>query len=799
MRQRIWRLAGAFPIAHLNQSSRLFSSSCTSLLFATQPEKRHSLPPKSERKSRVRRRENCKRRSLSKEAITVAREYARLKALVQDLHDPPSYLDFHQTWIHIHQAAYYHVLNFRNASGTAIATTHGSQSKSEAESRVGRREDCNGRPLSEEAIVIAREYWEIDTSSPAPPGHTPYDEGHLYQAAYNHVLNLTRAPGTPIARTHQPPIIDSPISNADPPKKNRTASYRHSHDRKPRVDPKSENHAFWQQYYAPKEKPLKSKQKQSSSGVEELPPLNLEQEQIVQLAERGDNIFYTGSAGSGKSRVLKAIVERLRDMGKIVQVVAPTGKAAFNVHGITTWSYVGWSPGLTRQSIEDLVFKSKYSAAAKSRIQYTDVLIIDEISMVENHHFERLNTVHKSIRNDDSPFGGVQVIVVGDFCQLPPVLPFELCYYCGSKMDKNDSRTERGRTYTCVPCNATFTDEDKWAFRSKSWKECNFRTMHLTQIHRQSDPKFVDILQKCRIGVHLTNQDIDLLVNHASNTGNATKLFPTRSEARSVNNREFSKLKGKPRVFNCIDEFHWNRELHPELEYLGENNPDGTLKALQEQVLEPKVELEVGMPVVLFQNLDVAKGLVNGSQGVVIGFERVSFIGFKTNPEVTSDPEFSSALALAFIRGIQDEECPVVDFPNGVTKRIDPIIRIVEYGREPPHTLLARVQLPLGPAWAMTIHRSQGLTMDGVVVDLSKAFAMGQTYVALSRAKSLKGLKVEGSPERLRTGMGLDQAVKDFMDETFGDVWTRAGSVSGTSSVPPQMQQAVGRKRASSG
>lgn len=541
---------------------------------------------------------------------------------------------------------------------------------------------------------------------------------------------------------------------------------------------------------------LNTERKQPAWQVEKLPSLDPEQERVVELAEEGENIFFTGSAGTGKSIVLKAIVKRLRAMGKIVQVAAPTGKAAFNVNGITTWSYVGWSPGLRLQSLQDLIFKSRYNKAAEHRIRRTDVLIIDEISMVENHHFERLNTVHKQVRDHHSPFGGVQVIVVGDFCQLPPVLPFQLCYHCGSKMNREENDTKAGKTtYSCVRCNVAYTDEDKWAFRSKAWKECNFTNIHLNKIHRQKDDVFKDILQKCRVGARLTDRDIDTLVNHSSNTGNATtKLFPTRYEARSVNEFEFFKLKGERRVFKCIDRAH---HLQPKLKYLAEQDPDGTLKALREQILEPKLYLKIGMPVILFQNLDVAKGLVNGSQGIVIGFERVPFARpyvdcvLNNNIGNLDDPEVLAILEDEFLRRVHRVECPEVEFENGQTRVIRPITRVVEYGSEPPHTALSRTQLPLGPAWAMTIHRSQGLTMDSVVVDLSKAFAMGQSYVALSRARSLSGLKVEGDPQILRAGMGLDRAVKDFMDETFGDEWMGGVSVSEASFVPSPMQQEV--------
>ena len=727
MRQGVWRLPGTFPIAHLRHSSRLFSSSCTSFLFATHAAERRHGVFKTENGGKVLLPLDHNERPLFQYGLGA------------DGNTPP--------------------IAYTTETETAASRRH---SKANDKGKAGKLLDHKGQPLSEEAIVVAREYWRLRRllrSSPIFPSHNLTHEIRLQRAAYNHiVLNLNRAPGAPVTLEHEPPNID----------------------------PSEDKHEA-----------LTNEWKQSTWEAEELPALSPEQERVVKLAEKRHNIFFTGSAGSGKSRVLKAIVKRLKSRGLKVQVAAPTGKAAFNVNGMTTWSYAGWSPGLTGQSIKDLVFQSAYTEAARKRIKKTDVLIIDEISMVENHHFERLNMVHKEIRQNSSPFGGIQVIVMGDFCQLPPVLPFKVCYKCGKQMERVQHQDEEKTTYTCKPCRKTSTDADKWAFRSNAWKECKFENVHLNEIHRQREPEFISILQKCRVGAHLTDQDIDSLINHPSHTDKATKLLSTRWEVRRVNQEQFYKLEGRPQVFKCIDRFHWHRELHPELEYLGERNPqDGTLRALREHVLDPEVYLKVGMPVVLYRNLDVANGLTNGSQGVVIGFRKVPFASrfadrvLNTNINNQTDPLVLSVLRDEFLRRVPGQMCPLVEFPNNVTKVIEPITREIEYGSTPPHTMLMRTQLPLGPAWAMTIHRSQGLTMDRVVVDLSKAFAMGQSYVGLSRARSLQGLKVEGDPEILRTGMELDQAVKDFMDETFGDVWMGGVSVSGTSSKSP-MQQAI--------
>ena len=150
------------------------------------------------------------------------------------------------------------------------------------------------------------------------------------------------------------------------------------------------------------------------------PALCKEQADLVSLIMSGRNTFYTGSAGCGKSTVLKAFVNRLKDARKQVNIVAPTGRAALDVNGSTTWTYAGWTPDHMKRPLSKLL-EAAHGKFVYKRLKKTDVLVIDEISMLENHHFERLNRLMKEARHSDQAFGGVQVIVTGDFCQLPPV------------------------------------------------------------------------------------------------------------------------------------------------------------------------------------------------------------------------------------------------------------------------------------------------------------------------------------------------------------------------------------------
>jgi energy-coupling factor transporter ATP-binding protein EcfA2 len=264
-----------------------------------------------------------------------------------------------------------------------------------------------------------------------------------------------------------------------------------------------------------KTKPSSTKRPKPETAPDE-PNLCPEQAELVSLIEKGHNVFYTGSAGCGKSTVLKAFVRRLRDNGKQVRIIAPTGRAALNVGGVTTWTFAGWTPSSHKLPIE----KIKQGAHGKSvwdRLTSCDVIVVDEVSMVENLHLERLNILMKTARyNPRLPvqpaFGGCQVVVTGDFCQLPPVKPFQHCLECGREMTTKVN--DVGKLIHACRLHGEYADEDKWAFRSNAWGECNFVHFHLKTIHRQNDQKFIRMLQKCRLGHKMKESEISLLMDH---------------------------------------------------------------------------------------------------------------------------------------------------------------------------------------------------------------------------------------------------------------------------------------------
>lgn len=301
--------------------------------------------------------------------------------------------------------------------------------------------------------------------------------------------------------------------------------------------------------------------------------------------------------------------------------------------------------------------------------------------------------------------------------------------------------------------------------------------MNLTTIHRQNDRVFIEILQKCRLGIPFTPQEEDLLLRHDSQTSNAVKLFSTRQEVGAVNREAFNRLRSPQRTYNSYDDF---RCSNPNLESKGRRSDhDGTLDALRDHRFEPRIDLKQGMVVVLLVNLEQENGLVNGSQGVVMGFEAAEarkmpealkkddkdFSRLGSGPVLTGEhAELREANIRSFMDAAKEKVWPVVLFQNRVTRTIYADCRVTELGDEAPYSLISRTQIPLVAGWAMTVHKSQGMTLNRVVVDLRRSFEEGQMYVALSRARSLDGLRVEG----LGRQVGCNERVRRFLREALG-------------------------------
>ncbi|KAF6802652.1 ATP-dependent dna helicase pif1 [Colletotrichum musicola] len=236
-------------------------------------------------------------------------------------------------------------------------------------------------------------------------------------------------------------------------------------------------------------------------------PLCPEQQRALDLALKGHNLFITGSGGCGKSVLVKALHRNFTARKKIVHLLAPTGQAATNIGGRTTHSYAAWKPESLGETDRELLKQARLTRTFK-RLDRTNVLIIDEISMVERQlFFERLSFILSAIREDTRPFGGVQVITVGDFCQLGPVKPFKYCYeekrYIAEDGISIPCRTRKlvNKKYTCGNAkHPTFSDRDKWAFNSPVWQDCNFRCVPLNPLAAHVAVGAYDVKQVHTVG-----------------------------------------------------------------------------------------------------------------------------------------------------------------------------------------------------------------------------------------------------------------------------------------------------------
>jgi ATP-dependent DNA helicase PIF1 len=274
-------------------------------------------------------------------------------------------------------------------------------------------------------------------------------------------------------------------------------------------------------------------------------------------------------------------------------------------------------------------------------------------------------------------------------------------------------------------------------------------------------------------------------MDHKCNVQNATQLFATREEASRVNMVAFNKLKSENHIYWCLDTFQWQSKEHPHLKWKNKRRPVGSesrqpLEALKEHRFEEMLQLKRGMLVVLLVNLDLELGLCNGSQGLLCDFEpynqsRMPKARYRLSDEKEArlygdHAQLKETQIRLFIEGAMAGQklWPVVRFHNGQKRTIFAECSIAELGDESPYSLLCRTQIPLAPAWAITIHKSQSLTLDRVIVNLSNAFEEGQVYVALSRATCLEGLKIEGDRNGLLVGLGGNKEVQAFLKQTFG-------------------------------
>ncbi|XP_016982810.1 ATP-dependent DNA helicase PIF1 [Drosophila rhopaloa] len=392
--------------------------------------------------------------------------------------------------------------------------------------------------------------------------------------------------------------------------------------------------------------------------------LSEEQMEVLRACTSGKNVFFTGSAGTGKSFLLRRIISALPPDGTVA--TASTGVAACLIGGTTLHAFAGIGGGdATMQRCLDLASR-RVSAQTWRTCKR---LIIDEISMVDGQFFEKIEAVARHIRRNDRPFGGIQLILCGDFLQLPPVI-----------------KADFGAAPNATP-------QQRFCFQSSAWETCIQCVYELKQVHRQSDPEFVKILNHLRIG-HVNDSITSRLAATSKQKieGNgilATQLCSHTNDANSINESKLENLEGSKILFKA------------------EDSDAGMTKTLDQQIQAPsQLYLKVNAQVMLLKNINISTGLVNGARGVVVRM---------------------------------DKDLPVVRFKNNqeyICKHEKWIIKTATGG------IITRRQVPLKLAWAFSIHKSQGLTLDCVEMSLSKVFEAGQAYVALSRAKSLQSIRI---------------------------------------------------------
>ncbi len=403
------------------------------------------------------------------------------------------------------------------------------------------------------------------------------------------------------------------------------------------------------------------------------------QGEALTILKTGANVFLTGEPGSGKTHSVNAFIRWLQGVGIEPSITAATGIAATHVGGMTlhSWSGIGISESLSRADVDRIASKEHVAR----RIQKAKVLIIEEISMLSATTFEMADMICREVRRVDKPFGGLTVILVGDFFQLPPI--------------------SRGR-------------EVKFAYASPVWRDLNLFTCYLTDQYRQDDMEFLGVLSAIRAGAVEELHYEELMRRHRNPEelpADAPKLFSHNADVDRINGAELIKLKGVSKKFS-----------------MSSKGKDSLVEGLKRGCLSPEIlELKEGAAVMFTKNSPQGK-FVNGTLGVVVGWgaDGMPIVRTKDDSTVTTEP--------------------------------------MEWQLEEQGKVKASVsQIPLRLAYAMTVHKSQGMSMDAAIIDLSKAFEYGQGYVALSRVRRLSGVFLIGLNARaLEVHPEILEKDKDF-------------------------------------
>ena len=419
----------------------------------------------------------------------------------------------------------------------------------------------------------------------------------------------------------------------------------------------------------------------------------MDQELALAILLSGRSALLTGAAGTGKTHLLNNFIVQARKRGKKVSVTATTGLAATHLGGNTihSWSGIGVNDHLPNNFFERL------SKTRRDVISKTDVLIIDEISMLHDFRLDMIDKVLRTVRENDQPFGGIQLVMSGDFFQLPPV----------------NRPNEQGGGFVVY---------------SDAWQELQPAVLYLERQYRQNDDRLLEILTALRTG-DVRRSHVEALLARTEiepPDGDITELHTVNVDVDDINIQKLAELPGEERSY---------QQTTTGSKIYVEN--------LQRSVLAPEnLVIKLGALVMAVKN-SPQKLYANGSIGTVVNFEPLT-------------------------------EYPVVEFRDG--RRVTMVPDVWEL-RDGERKRASISQVPLRLAWAITVHKSQGMTLDAAKIDLRKAFVEGMGYVALSRVRDLDNLYLYGinrralevSPDALAIDEVLRQVSRGSVERYRGD------------------------------
>ena len=443
------------------------------------------------------------------------------------------------------------------------------------------------------------------------------------------------------------------------------------------------------------------------------------QKQALEILKTGMNVFLTGSAGSGKTHLLNQYINYLRDKNIPVAITASTGIAATHMGGTTihSWAGIGIRDNLTKHDLE--MMESKEYLVR--RIQNTSVLIIDEISMLDAKRIDMAEWVCRHFKRNEQPFGGMQVILAGDFFQLPPVEKIQNNSWQKNAKGNNDEYSDEGYEEREMQLGFFEEEEDyknkNMVMYSRAWRTLRPVVCYLSEQWRQEDDKFVEILNAIRAD-SLKDKHYEMIekrMNVKFPLGvQPTRLFTHNINVDIINKNHLDKLGGTEKVFQ-----------------MEASGPLLLVETLKKGCLAPAIlRLKIGAEVMFLKN-NFEKGYSNGTRGKVYTF--------------------------------LSDSTPVIKLANGVEVNVVPEEWVIEENGKKKAFIS---QLPLRLAWAITIHKSQGMSLDNAEIDLSQTFAYGMGYVALSRVRTLTGIRLIGFN---RKALDVDPKILNFDEDLKND------------------------------